>query len=317
MLDRNGPFQFSEVIDSLDKTLEHSWHVLLPKQAGEGRAYVSKENEIYGGPIFFGNRGEEHYNRIRGLEGSRQYKGGVYMGAAGIVNLSYIAVLRSERAILFDVNPHQKIFWDVFLKLIKDCEDKADLPAAFEAAQPELARRIASAQCGNSIGHFFQNVASLHFKDGGLRPLYNGDLPLVSTFERRPLGELIWYEDDLHYAYVREMIMQGRIGALTLDVCDKKSIASLVSVLGEERLSYLYISNIMAFFARGSDWTDRRFSQQVPSEALARNALGLLLSQDSLVISNNRVMAADWRQNLCDPVVMGSCGNADTVPAFE
>jgi hypothetical protein len=57
----------------------------------------------------------------------------VWAGAAGEMNLSYMAVTKAPAAILYDINPFQALFWQGFFRLLADCPD-ADM-FALEARQ--------------------------------------------------------------------------------------------------------------------------------------------------------------------------------------
>jgi len=301
---------FARTIDTLDKIVEHDGQVLLPQAAGSGRAYLHGDNQYYGGPVFFGNRAEDHYGRIKGFEGSPNYKGGTYMGAAGVVNLSYIAAMRSDSAILFDINPHQKIFWDRFLKLLGEHGDKAEFLEAFEADQSALEEAIYSAIKGDTLRQRFSDSVLWKPSQRGQGALYNGWMPIVTPFNRKPLGELAWFDDDNHYVHVHEMAKAGQIGALTLDVCDEISVLRLVESLEGRTVSALYISNIMRFFDKNSDWSGRNFDSDAPSAQKAKRVMSNLLLEDSLIISDTRLETAFWSKQLFGDFVMEAHGNA-------
>ncbi len=319
MLKTFGDITFASVIDSLDKTIEHDQQNLLAFASGGGRAYLHKPGQYYGGEIFFGNRGEEHYGKVKGFETSEKYKGGIYMGGAGIINLSYIAAMCSDAGILFDVNPHQKIFWDVFLKLLAECEDKVEFAKLNKDAEETIRLRVLAAAENETLHQYFYGVSNPHTAGNHYRSSmsYLGAMPIVSPFVRKPPAELIWYDDDEHYNYVHQLAKAGKIGSLTLDVCDEISIASVVKVLGDTRLACLYVSNIFTFFENGSDWTDRNFSgRPIPTVQSAKTALGQLLCKDSLIISHNSVETNFWNEIVYNRFVMGSNGNAREIVPF-
>ena len=303
--------KFSDALDALDKTIEHDQQVLLPVESGGGRAYLKRPGQYYGDRIFFGNRGEEHYGRIKGLEASCKYKGGVYMGGAGIINLSYAAVMRSDAVILFDVNPHQKIFWNVFLSLLAEHEDKTKFEKAFRESLEEIRKKTYAAATNASLHQYFQGVtdpirAGYTYKYG--MP-FAGDLPIITTLVRKPPAELIWYVDDKHYDYIHQLAKAGKIGALTLDVCDEISVARVVETLGDKRLTCLYVCNILNFFENNSDWTERTFDKtEPPSLEKAKRVLGQLLSDESLIISHDKIETAFW-DKLVFPLVRDSNSN--------
>ena len=232
------------------------------------------------------------------------------MGAAGVVNLSYIAAMRSDSAILFDINPHQKIFWGRFLKLIADHQNKVEFLEAFEADQEALEQQIYAAVKGDRLRQRFSDTVLWKPGKRSQSAMYNGWMPIVSPFQRPSPGELIWYADDEHYAYIHELAKSGNIGAMTLDLCDETSVLALADALDGQPVDTLYVSNIMRFFGDNTDWTSREFKSDIPSAQKAKHVLSNLLSEDSLIVSDTRLETAFWSRQLFRDFVAGSNGNA-------
>lgn len=94
-----------------------------------GRAYL-REGKPYFDKIHLRPESEPwtaHKPIQRQLKKARHLHGRVYAGAAGEVNLNYIACSRAAGAVLTDINPLQTLFWQDLFDLIAACPERKDL----------------------------------------------------------------------------------------------------------------------------------------------------------------------------------------------
>ncbi len=195
----------------------------------------------------------------------KEYEGSIYMGAAGFLNLSFIAASRPGAAILYDVNPVQTWFWNHILPMIAENETGENFMDALVADSKNIQKVVGAmhAQTGRS-----RNVLAGILSEEERAELFMHKIYLSSPLDvwrqfRKGAG-LEWVDDTEGYEHIRQMARRDAIGALTLDALDEKAWAELAAHLKTQttgapaHIKNLYISNIMHFLDNGVDYTMRK-----------------------------------------------------------
>ncbi len=300
---------FAQRLNKLNNEVVSPEQVMLP--ADLGRAYSLDEKSFYGSSdIHVKSIAEEHYGRVLSVQHNRNIqKGGVYAGAAGMVNLSYIGALQASKAILFDLNAYQKIFWDVVLDVIAATPELSEFKRQF----PDL-REIVK----NKVKSIFMdaNAFSLSDADPDYVPKVMGYRGLTSNEDLNRWLHMDSYQGDMmwqnFYSHIHDLAKDGSIAAITFDVCDYAAGQQLKQALNEEghsHLDYIYISNIFNFLGGTSDFSTRFNAQGGLGVEGAKQNLSEVLNNDSLIISHNAVYSNLWKARLSQNVVCGSFGN--------
>lgn len=205
--------------------------------------------------------GQEHHRRgvdfvIRHAPYDKRDKSGlVYMGAAGFINLGYIAKSRSSAAILFDINPTQRLLWAAVLDALRNSDTREEFLTAFRRLPFTLEENIKglNAQAGLSVHPILDDVNAVNvirncykeltfFPDG--RPGYRPD------FDLDDFG----LENESDFLHLKALAEQNAIGVLTMDIKDPFARIylqrALVRATGKGHVDVLYLSNILPYIAR-------------------------------------------------------------------
>ena len=120
--------------------LEHRPAGYNMRAISSGRGYVVN-GDIYYDNVHFSPVSESWISQEK-LAGSfaahDTYQGRVYAGVAGEVNLKFIAASAAPAAILFDINPLQRVFWQYLFEAIA----QAPTPAEFVAGVADIPKRL-------------------------------------------------------------------------------------------------------------------------------------------------------------------------------
>lgn len=248
---------FADAIDSLN---EKTTALCALPDAGQ-RRYA------YAGPIHMTIVGENpsfHKMHLEKVASNPALQGGVYAGAAGLVNLAYIAESKASAALLFDINAYQTLFWNLVFEKIKAnaCagdfrKDFCNIAQDIHAAQkdyPATLRENFRAVCHGAGTTLFKDMSEERLGEWIRQDSRN------STEGR-------WLHDPSLYTHIRELVQENAIGAVTLDITNGAACKQVEKYLwqngGCARL--LYASNILNFLQpviRRTDFIGRRISDR-------------------------------------------------------
>ena len=241
-----------------------------------------------------GEEHEQHRSLMALFQQSSDQKGGIYAGAAGFINLSYVAALQPRAALFYDVNILQAPFWQQTIQLLAHYQTREN----FKNALMENARHFS-----RHLRTIFNDISFL--KDIPIDRIFvDSELPYrdidraedifnVAQYELRADG---FWDTDENYAILHTMARKGDIGALTLDIADKKACAQLAATLIDDKIDVLYVSNIFEFLTGAGDFTGRRDLPNSTPDGL-RAAMKCCVSEDCLVIDHDPCIADDKGQS--------------------
>ena len=205
--------------------------------------------------------GHEHHRRgmdfvIRHAPNSiRETSGPVYMGAAGFINLGYIAKSRARAAILFDINPTQRLLWGAVLDALRNSDTREEFLTAFRRLPFTLEENIKAlnAQAGFSTHKVLDGVSAVNV----IRNCYK---ELTSFPDGRPGCRPDFDLDDFglekegDFLHLKALAKQNALGVLTMDIKDPFARIylqrALVQATGRGHVDVLYLSNILPYIAR-------------------------------------------------------------------
>ncbi|HEU4839180.1 MAG TPA: hypothetical protein VFS88_07205 [Micavibrio sp.] len=228
---------FAENIDELSqKTKNHSKVEYIHGKAP------------YAGPIHLaviGENLERHSMHLQTVSNTPSLQGGLYAGAAGFVNLSYMAAAKASAGLLFDINTYQTLFWNI----VFDKVAKSSTPAAFRKNLSSIIPDIESAALRSfkePLRETFRR--NCDYANGALfKGLPAGELSHWIMTPSRPAG--LWMHDPALYSHVRALVLNKAIGAITLDISSRKACDEVRKFLDGHDISVrtLYVSNILNF----------------------------------------------------------------------
>ncbi|PZQ46628.1 MAG: hypothetical protein DI551_04785 [Micavibrio aeruginosavorus] len=213
----------------------------------------------------------------------------LYMGTAGLINFGHIRNIRPSYAVLFDVNPHQIIYWNVVLSGVRQNQTYEGFRSFLNYSEVISKNMIAQKLGGQefSARHSMTNV----FHDGDPQSLSRQTFFYSARSFSSYMDEINFDEKD--YALLRGMVMEDRIGALTLDVFDVEGWQQFSGFLKEMRADYsdfpkavdtIYVSSVFRFVKADTDWTGRKIN------TLNNNGIfSILDAQKSVVIDSATV----------------------------
>lgn len=226
----------------------------------------------YVGPIHVAVVGENistHSTHLRTLATNASAHGEVHAGAAGFINLAYMAHSKAAAGILFDINAFQKPFWDVVIGRLKETEDggvfRKELHSLEDEVLTSLSREPGSlresfhAECEPFGGHIIKMSPVRAFTDW-----------LKHTSAYTPEGQ--WMDNPKLYGHVHQMAKEDAIGAITLDIANTKACDEVGNYLDERDVGVgtLYISNILNFMqplVRQRDFIGRQLADNTQETA--------------------------------------------------
>ena len=312
---------FADGLRELDNEVVSDLQVQTPV----GRAY-KKGDRVYAGVsgVHFRSVFEGEYehlallNKFKRRAAWRAPEPFIYAGAAGLLNLSYIAATRPAAAILYDVNFVQKVFWDEVFKAMAEYETVNEFKAfLMEKCESAITERLAGkfnwcAKDEKNDGVCPPSIAGRLCVEGNsaLRPDFNGSSYATTAKELLTLGEhsagadSFWMRQG--YDHLHSLAKHDAIGAVTLDVNDQIACKQLKDYLedphvnalsfdsknavvqqeeiGGAKIGLLYVSNLLDFIKEGTDWTGRDLADSDASVETARENFKMLLSPKARVI---------------------------------
>ena len=239
-----------------------------------------------------------------------RYGGGVYMGAAGLMNLGYIAAARPSAVILYDINVAQTVFWNDVIQALKNNPTVGGFIQFLKDERKTLPAKLKSIFNGASL---IARIPDLHTweMDGThiLNPvdIYRNSCCLDFHFDRTvEMHERFLLEDldpDKYwvrqgYDHLHALAKNGAIGALTLDVLDENACRQLQHYLDTvkytriapdndtiapvektgARVNKMYVSNIFYFLqGKGVDFCERAIKGAAVDRA--RENLSMLVAK--------------------------------------
>jgi hypothetical protein len=147
----------------------------------------------------------------------------IVMGFAGLLTFDLAVASPKPPAgiLLCDINSDQSVFWDAFLPLVKECDTAEALRERF-SAMPDEMREV---------------------------KFILPEMVKAARKRRNDWGEvqLEWLYDEEKYKKVRDMVLEGKVAHITLDVMDEGRYGQIAKMLADNELSVsaLYLSNIL------------------------------------------------------------------------
>lgn len=256
-------------IDVLDTSLPSADMVLK----GGARAYTNNGLAYFGNVHYrpFNESWMMHENIQRTILRSEAYQGHLYAGTAGSVNIDYIAATKAPGAILYDVNPWQKLFWDQFFEVMAMHDNPDDFAWAMEHFAADFyldlskefdVAAVRQSQLDNGqpaidinapeidkYGYYVSDYSSPFRGDGyknfGLNFRTAAGHPDTGWSYGRS-SELNWMRDMNLYGHLHQLAKERAIGSVTLDISDEAACKELSEALQRRSLKvgFLYTSNI-------------------------------------------------------------------------
>lgn len=229
----------AEAINKLDATTPSPSMTLINNK----RAYMSNDDTPYRDFVHFSPISEcwiLHRSLQKTFLNRAEYQGRVYAGTAGEVNLTYIAASKAPVAILYDINPLQKLFWDLVIENLANHDDADNFITSMDAVPYRLSKTLmqdfnmaADTRYGRlSFENPFEgnDASTAKQKTSPLLNMRYGDFR--NWFEihagYKDTGyifcgdkDLAWLQNPDQYAHIHSMAKHGAIAALTLDITDR------------------------------------------------------------------------------------------------
>jgi len=256
-----------------------------------GRAYKKDDAPYVDDVHLFSTTGEDmeiHLsNEWKFHLNPKRFGGKIYMGAAGSLNLGFIAAAKPAAAILFDVNAAQTFFWNSCIKALAECDTPRNFISFLKEENKSLSTKLAE-KFAKAGGNSNPDRVAKGFRDAG------GLDEWVAQGIKRLHADRFWMH--FGYSHLHLMAKQGAIGAITLDVTDKKACLHLKRYLKEmhkdTKIDMLYISNIFNFLGGNRDWSGRKLKDATPEKA--KKNLQLLLADGAMIIHARPTEKLTW-----------------------
>lgn len=242
----------------------------------------------YAGPIHLsvvGENLERHKMHLQKLSETPSLQGGLYAGAAGFVNLGYMAAAKSSAGLLFDINTYQTLFWNLVFERIARCPAPGAFRKELCAIIPDIDAAALHAHKEPLRETFHRNCSYFHVSH--FKGLASENLShwIESSSENSPDGH--WMHDPALYSHIRALVLGNAIGAITLDISSKKACNEVRDFLTERDISVrtLYVSNILNFMqspVRKTDFIGRDVF--VDSRRLAETNVYRWMERDGRII---------------------------------
>ena len=287
------PIIYAGFADGLEE-LNHAAVSSLMVKTPAGRAY-KKNSGIYLDSVHTSSIdvwNDQHLLLEKKFERNFASHGGkVYMGAAGFLNLGYIAAAKPAAAILFDVNVAQTVFWKDVIQALADHADVKGFIDFLEQERIDLPSKLKktfnrfSVETSGSLSDGFNSLETITQKTI-YRRFDNGILDWLNEKSVARKADRRWIK--YGYDHLHIMAKNGAIGAITLDVTDKKACQQLKSHLEKVRyrtmsvdketpkkqgrgalVDIMYVSNIFDFLQESgcTDWSGRPLVDATPEKA--------------------------------------------------
>lgn len=192
---------------------------------------------------------------------------GVFVGIAGFKSLDMLSLIGSEtrsgtsqkprsrrytRAILCDINTRQAEAMRKALAAIREYENPNDFIKHFASSYPDLMR---APTADDPRGPQYQNRLTQEEKDqyynaygNSYTPPPNADSLRQWCFKEQKENPYSWLKEE-NYKYIRALVKNNRIAALTADLRDKQVMDAIRDQLDKEelRVGHCYVSSVMDF----------------------------------------------------------------------
>ena len=292
---------FAEGIAELDRQVVSG----LQCATALGRGYKDPTGDLYRDPIHVKPVAEATWAhktlQDRFQDGEIPASGPrVYAGAAGFINLGYMAAARPAAAILFDINIFQAVFWRHIIQGLAQHDNPHDFIKYLVKSEGQLSvglrthfNQRADYFSGDTTPWLMRQVTQLI---GGrpTPPLFR----LISEKSGRMKGWLMergswhsperyWLYNKSAYAHLHEMAQRGAIAPLTLDITDDAACAQLGDYLAtqKQKINILYVSNIFNSLRYDTDWAGRANRKRAAGCA-SRNLQGLVDPENYMVFDH-------------------------------
>lgn len=176
-----------------------------------------------------------------------------YIGVSGWYNFDMMVIRRIDRAVIFDINPHQVIFMKQTLNMIKDNDDICD----FLLCMKEFLRSKHEMRVNNISNKKYPRICNelcLQFNVSddieyiSSRTSDNTEYEIIGYAEilRELKRENSWLNN---YNFIRQLALDDKIAIICEDICNIISLTKIISLLHENcyEIDTVYLSNI-------SDW---------------------------------------------------------------
>lgn len=255
-------FAYDNVQDRIDKLNGSSLPNIINMQGN--RAYMI-DGQPYADLLHFKNIHEPAYAHSFNLKKVRErqnhFSDKAYLGAGGIINLSYIAASQSACGIMYDINPFQRVLWEEVFNLLAECSTPVTFIDNIRHIEEQLRKRIEHANetirfsNSNSITYTFDKLASDGFSDRLFRR-HGG----IKEWLLNPAGQdHNWLQGN--YAHLHDLAKRKALAAITLDILDPHSCHEFSKHMKQEvngfKVGMIYISSIADFLAINKEWTGR------------------------------------------------------------
>ncbi|MBI1328029.1 MAG: hypothetical protein GC136_10365 [Alphaproteobacteria bacterium] len=309
---------FADKIKLLNKQLPTPDMYAMPG----GRAY-RKLTGIYSSQAHVCSVGEEHIGTQRILKARPKMHGGIYAGAAGLVNWGYVAAAKPSGVILYDVNYAQSVFWDMMIKAAAKNEKLEDFLKFFRSSKLEFTLRMNAHLLGGVTTHH-NNIPIPSFFYSGMFPYrmidsikhwLNGNLKWDS--ERNDYrystetGDRSWLTEE-NYTVIHALAKNNAIGIMTLDVTNEPCFQQLGDCLRNEEFELIdtenaeappqivtnlgidicYVSNIFSFLNDNTDWSERRLKTKgnEPISEVAKRNIASVMREGGIIINDHTIL---------------------------
>lgn len=237
-----------------------------------------QENGSYAGPIHLAIVGENlvrHRNNMREISRNFSLQNALYAGAAGFVNLGYIACSKASGALFFDINAYQTLFWNLSIKKMAECERSIDFRNSLDQIGSDI-ELAALEKCTPGLRKNFKKEC-LPFGDSMFKDLLQEDLPKWVHYRSKGSPDGAWMHDENLYKHIHLLAKNQALGAITLDVTSAEACEEVRRYLDEWNMGIrlLYASNILNFMqspVRTRDFIGRNVHGNMQGDA-RRNLL--------------------------------------------
>lgn len=236
----------------------HEKTSLLSRVAGENGGL-----ESYAGPVHMGVVGENiacHEDHMRTIASTPALKYGIHAGAAGFINLAYMAHSKAAAGLLFDINAYQTLFWNIVFEKIRACKTAKSFRESLLDIEDDI-ETVASERFSRTLRKVFQDKCD---SNGGacIKGLPPPKLERWITSGSAEMPESAWMYDQIQYAHIRNMVLNNAIAAITLDITSRKACDQVKRFLDDSKaaIRLLYVSNILNFMEpqiRSTDFIGR------------------------------------------------------------
>lgn len=275
----NASLTFKDIVANLNKSLPSEQMVDLPPL---GRAY-KKDNDygVYAGLVHAKVIGEPgHESMLRALA-KKPRLGQAYLGAAGWINLSYIAATQAPYGLMIDVNPLQTLLWQKTFGMVAVSPTPQDILPRMSRLKERMSVDIRNAfgDCvlsENDIQRSRIPLKTLHM----MRDSWPTDIGVWMECSDAP--ETQWLHKN--YGHLHNMAKNDRLAALTIDLTDAAAWDELAENLKPQNIKFgtIYSSNIFDFLGSGNGWTGQTAFRS--SDYYAVQNLKKVLTDDPLIL---------------------------------